>query len=285
MSDPAATASVSIATTSVRLGDVLPVTIEVRHPLFLIPQNPTMPRSTFEVRASTGLPVEAGPETAISRFRYELQNFTTGPQLLPAITVPYRDPMGRTFTLKTSSLTIQVTDVPADPGSADIRGIRGVVGPVAWSAWWVLLAALLLLGAGAALWRFRRRVQQGPPPPPPEAADARARRRLAELLSDGDLDAGRIKEFYSELSEILREYLENAFHVDALERTTSEIQRQLRKKSDWPSDRQQQLQALLEACDLVKFAKFRPDAAEALAAHAGAVQFIDATAKPPHEPR
>lgn len=93
-----------------------------------------------------------------------------------------------------------------------------------------------------------------------------------------------MKEFHSALSDTVREYLEAAFHTPALERTTAEILRQLRKRQDLASDRQLLVQELLEHCDLVKFAKFRPEAAEALQIHAAAVRFVKETQKP-HESR
>ncbi len=178
-----------------------------------------------------------------------------------------------------------IQDIAADPKIPDIRGIRGVIGPASWSLWWWVVGLFLLSALCFLLWRKRRRLQKGPPAPPPEPAPDKALRRLQELLATGWLDQGKIKEFYSGLSDVVREYLEGAFKTPALERTTSEILRQLRKKIELSSESQVELQTFLESCDLVKFAKFRPDAAEALKDHALAVRFIEQTKPISHEPR
>jgi len=255
----------------------------VHHPLFLQVQSPVWPKafSTFEVYASTTLPMQATASEAITHFQAQLQNFTTGPQVLPGIEISYQDPMGRLHSLKTSSMTVSIQTVPPDPkAKGDIRGIRGVVGPVGWSPWWWLLLVLAMGIVGLLLWKKRAQKIQGPPPPPPEPADSKALRRLQELLALGWIDAGKIKEFYSGMSDIVRTYLEEAFKTPALEHTTGEILRQLRKKNVLSSEQQVELQKFLESSDLVKFAKFLPDAAEALQDHATAVRFVEMTRRP-----
>src|SRR5205823_4766617 len=61
------------------------------------------------------------------------------------------------------------------------------------------------------------------------------------------------------------------------ERTTGELMRDLRSRGLFGSDKLVLLKQLLEECDLVKFAKFRPDADESMKAHAAAVQFVEGT--------
>jgi hypothetical protein len=269
-----------VSTGTARLGDLVTLNIDILHPLFIQVDSPTWPQnlSTFEVSAATALPVQVNAANVVTRFQAQLQNFTTGPQLLPALDITYHDPMGRLHTLKTSTLTVTIQAVPPDPkANGDIRGIRDVAGPVAWSPWWWLLAAIVAAGIGAWFWRARKRSVLGPPPPPPEPADLKALRKLEALLATGWVQEGKIKEFYSGVSDIVRGYLEDAFKTPALERTTAEIMRQLRKKTDLSSTAQTELKNLLEGCDLVKFAKFRPDPAEAIAEHAVAVRFVEGT--------
>jgi len=277
---PTPQVDVQLSTGTARLGDLIAMDIQVHHPLFLQIDPPDWPKAlaTFEVHDSTAFPIQTNATEAITHFQAQLQNFSTGPQLLPGLDISYKDLMGHTHTLKTSTLTVVIQDVPADPKSnGDIRGIRGVVGPIGWSPWWWLLVVILLSALGVLFWRTRQRVIQGPPPPPPEPADIKALRRLDELSATGWLEAGKIKEFYSGLSDIVRTYLEEAFQAQALERTTAEIMRQMRKKSEVTSAALNELQTLLESCDLVKFAKFRPDAEEALKDHASAERFVEAT--------
>lgn len=68
---------------------------------------------------------------------------------------------------------------------------------------------------------------------------------------------GLVKEHYAELTFILREYLEKRYGVPALESTTEETLRFL-KKQDFPAQQSNALQTLLEQADLAKFAKIIP---------------------------
>ena len=69
--------------------------------------------------------------------------------------------------------------------------------------------------------------------------------------------SGRVKEYYSEMTEIVREYIELRFPVRALEMTTSEINAALRQTEVNSSAREKLHQTLILA-DLVKFAKEQP---------------------------
>jgi hypothetical protein len=262
------------------LGDLISLSLRVTHPAALQIDPPLLSKNlgTFEVYASSRLAGQINGDKAVDQFRATLQNFTTGPQLLSGLEVPYRDPMGNVHSIKTPDLTVTIVEVPPGPkDKGDIRGIKGVIGPTAWSPWWWVLAIFLVSGLCSFLWRKRQRVLAGPPPAPPVPADITAMEKLQRLAESDWLTAGKIKEYYSAISDILREYLETGFHTSALERTTSEILRDLRKTASITTERQVELHELLESCDLVKFAKFRPDAAEGTAAHAAAVKFVELT--------
>lgn len=69
---------------------------------------------------------------------------------------------------------------------------------------------------------------------------------------------GKIKEYQSELTHIIREYLENRFKIKALESTTGEIISELGKK-DQVRDWLEQLSQILNMADLIKFAKAKPE--------------------------
>jgi hypothetical protein len=87
-----------------------------------------------------------------------------------------------------------------------------------------------------------------------------AERLLAELRVKQLWQNGKTKEFYSELSRILRGYLEDQFKMPALETTTDELMALL-KKRDFSADVLTKIQDLLQTADLVKFAKVEPPTA------------------------
>jgi hypothetical protein len=271
--------------TTATLGDLITLTIRVKHPQALPVDSPVFAKSlgTFEVYASTRLPAEVTGDTAVERFQASLQNFTTGQQVLPGMEVPYHDPMGKPHSVKTPELTVMIQEVPPGPkDKGDIRGIKGVVGPTAWSPWWWLVAVFLLSAVCYLLWRKRKLSRAGPPPAPPIPPDIEAMQKLQALAQTDWLATGKIKEYYSAISDILRAYLEGAFHTPALERTTNELIRDLRRKTEIPVELQGELKELLETADLVKFAKWRPEATEATQTHQTAVTFVEKT-RPPKE--
>lgn len=79
-------------------------------------------------------------------------------------------------------------------------------------------------------------------------------------LGDKELwQKGEIKAYQSELTYIIREYLENRYDIMALESTTDEIVKELGDKEFDPTD-EKNLREILQVADLVKFAKAKPEA-------------------------
>ena len=88
-----------------------------------------------------------------------------------------------------------------------------------------------------------------------------AREKLA-LLKDANLwQSGRYKDYYTDLTDIAREYLEGEFEIDAIEMTSDEILSEVRKihLDDLVLNK---LEKTLTTADLVKFAKATPLSAE-----------------------
>ena len=88
-----------------------------------------------------------------------------------------------------------------------------------------------------------------------------AREKLA-LLKDANLwQSGRYKDYYTDLTDIAREYLEGEFEIDAIEMTSDEILSEVRKihLDDLVFNK---LEKTLTTADLVKFAKATPLSAE-----------------------
>ena len=69
---------------------------------------------------------------------------------------------------------------------------------------------------------------------------------------------GRIKEYHSEITDILRKYFESRFGIMALEMTSMEILDAVRSQNAMTSDTTGRLSDILTTADLVKFAKMRP---------------------------
>lgn len=87
---------------------------------------------------------------------------------------------------------------------------------------------------------------------------------------------GKIKEYYSELSNIIREYIEKRFFIPALEQTTPEILYSIHRKLN--DESYHKLSELLSLADIVKFAKEKPVASENEHYFNLAVDFVKITA-------
>ncbi|MEX0602999.1 MAG: cell wall anchor protein, partial [Bacteroidota bacterium] len=124
----------------------------------------------------------------------------------------------------------------------------------------LLIGVLAILAAGGyyAWKRWKRRPVPVEPQvvhivPPHEEALAALR-----ILEEKKLwQQGKVKEFYSEVTEIVRRYLSARFSILALEMTSDEILQQL-KRVPQAQTALKNLQSFLTTADLVKFAKYRP---------------------------
>lgn len=140
---------------------------------------------------------------------------------------------------------------------------------------------LALLAAAMTIWCLRRRSRLVVLPPLPSVPAVppvdEALVALARLEASGLAVAGRYKEFYLELTTILRRYLERRFGVAALERTTEEFLAETRADPRFTRVEFQVLPELLMAADMVKFAEAQPSAPAAAAALTVCRQFVEAT--------
>jgi len=123
---------------------------------------------------------------------------------------------------------------------------------------WILAAILAALSAWF-WWTFYRR---GKPRKekkvfaPPVIPWVEALRLLEELRAENLPAAGKIKEYYSRLSDIARHYIEGRFAIRAPEMTTEEFLSSLRDAAVLASAQKEVLRDFLICCDMVKFARF-----------------------------
>lgn len=202
------------------------------------------------------------PELLIEQ-RWRLTTWDSGYVNIPPLEVIYRNPAGSADTTRTRPLRLTVLYPPA-AADRQIEDIKPIIEePLRWTDFWPLYLALgLALLAGLGFWLYRRRSREVPPPPPAVVVPAheRALQRLQELEQQRLWQQGRIKAYQSELTHILRRYLEEAFGVPALETTTRELDRALEKGNHLDAGQRQRLIGLLQIADMVKFARAEPTA-------------------------
>jgi dTDP-glucose pyrophosphorylase len=84
-----------------------------------------------------------------------------------------------------------------------------------------------------------------------------ALQKLEQIKTEKIWQQGQIKQFYTDITDVIREYLENGYQINAMEMTTEEIVALVKKNKDLDEIRIV-LKEMLELSDLVKFAKFVP---------------------------
>ena len=160
------------------------------------------------------------------------------------------------------------------------EGLRDVKAPVAYpSSIMFILVAIGIVMAAVLLGLFiRHRLRQALVKrvvilKPWE----KALKQLTDLEKENVLSRELYDVFYSTLSDILRRYVEEQFGIRAPEMTTEEFMQYLRKSSELNPQQKQSLEQFMQASDLVKFAKYRPDPSEAMQAFRLAGAFIEET--------
>jgi len=88
--------------------------------------------------------------------------------------------------------------------------------------------------------------------------------------------AGKVKDYYTELTDILRNYIEDRYDVTAVEMTTEEILEGL-KNTDAPKKSVDQLARTLVLADLVKFAKENPQPLDNDISMNSSIEFVKTT--------
>jgi hypothetical protein len=143
---------------------------------------------------------------------------------------------------------------------------------------------LILLLASAIVWliirfirKFKRTRQEVVMPVNIEPAHIIAFRELEKLKNEKLWQRGEIKKYYTRLTEIIRQYLENRFQVYSLELTTSETLEALIKTGFRKDESYNRLKSVLTGADLVKFAKYRPEPDENEICFASSWDFVTAT--------
>ncbi len=193
--------------------------------------------------------------------KYGLTQFDSGRYTIPRVPV-----LINSQAFLTDSIRVEVAAVAVDTLKQKMYDIKDVV-PVKdeMGDWWIyLLIALAIAAVGYFLYQFLKKRQA-------KKADELAYKTpiekatlLLQSLEKKELwQKGEVKNYYSELTDIARNYIEEAIHIPAMESTTSELIVALRnasvqKKMSLTPETVENLERVLRQADLVKFAKSKP---------------------------
>ncbi|KJU84419.1 hypothetical protein MBAV_003384 [Candidatus Magnetobacterium bavaricum] len=210
--------------------------------------------------------------------RYKLRSYTPGIYRLPPATVKYKSRQAKEYTeAKTNEVTVEVKSAQDKTPATDIRDIKDLRGgKVLWP--YIIAGAVTLLIAAIALYLIRRRrAIKAPPAIIQRPAHELAYEALERLKASTLLQDGLVKEYFIELSAIVRHYIEDRFLLRAPEMTTEEFLGKMRDARQLSESQKALLGDFLQRCDMVKFARYGPDPEEIQESFNAAMRFVDET--------
>ena len=170
-------------------------------------------------------------------------------------------------TMWSESLMLNVVQ-PFEMDSADIAitDIKGIYkAPIWW--WgvlrWILLAlATVVVGVGGYYLitymqrRLAKETSDTVPVEPLRPAEEVALEKLDLIREQKIWQSGQVKEYHTQLTDVVREYIARRFEVSSAEQTSDETLRAMRLMLKEQKDLYEHLRKMLTLADLVKFAKW-----------------------------
>ena len=195
----------------------------------------------------------------------KLTSFDTGYVYVPEIAISYSTSLQDSVrhTLYTDEKELYVKTIAVDT-TQDFRPIKGVIRQsitakevFPWAAITIIVAGVvyLIIFLKKRSKKTEKVVEVKKKPVIPAIVTARA--KLNEMKDNELWNSLKTKDYYTDLTDIAREYLEGQFGIDAVEMTTDEIMQAVNelKLNDFTKDK---LQETLITADFVKFAKANP---------------------------
>lgn len=276
-------------TTAIKIGEQVGLTLTFTGPenvRVLWPYLPDSLGGSLQVigRGKIDTAIAADKRSVSITQKLNLTSFDSGLYTLPSIPFQYTlapDTTGRYALSGEQRLAVHTVRVDTTQAFKPIAGPLSV--PVTFREMlpWILLG-ILIIGVAVSAFFILKKMRNKEPlflfkPKPVIPPHQKALEDLEKLRMRKLWQAGQVKEYYSELTEILRRYIEERYQVPALEQTTAEIMESLRQQQLCPADPEGRLERILVLADMVKFAKMQPLASENEQSMGEGVKFIQET--------
>ena len=207
------------------------------------------------------------------RNKYIITVYSVGKKEIPQIEVKYKLKAAKDWvSKKTPAFTITVQSVLPKEMPLDIRDIKGPAH--FFEVNWFLVGGglLLIIVLIGALILYRKISQVKPIRLQHETALEELEAVRAQLIRSGD-----IKEYFVGVSDCIRRYIERVFKLKAPEMTSEEFLNSLRDSTVLSVPQKDLLKGFMNACDMVKFAKYTPTSTETEKLYDTAKNFIEET--------
>jgi hypothetical protein len=262
----------SFDSTKIFIGDQIKFTITVEQPSDLRLTLPAFKDTLCKnIEILSGPVVDSSSQDGRTKIieKYLITSFDSGIYQIPPVFAEIKNENGlKRFYSDYSQLEVmRVKIAPADTATKIFDIIKPYRAPVTLGEIlpWVLIISLL----GVLIWLLLRYIRKHRKSTTgveiianPDPAHVIAFRELEKLREDKLWQKGEVKYYYTKLTEILRQYLENRFRVYSLELTTAETLAALLKTGFKKDGSYNQIKTVLTGADLVKFAKYNPEPSE-----------------------
>lgn len=219
---------------------------------------------------------------------YLLTCFDSGVYVIPPMEVPF-EYMGQKDTAYSKSTFLQVFTMQIDTTKQAIADIKpGYNTPLTFDEFvqrfypyfvgLLVLAILIVAGYFIYVKYIKKKPESKPEPKKPsEPSHIYAYRELDRIKTEKLWQNNKVKEYYSQVTEVVRRYVEYRFEMPALERTSNEIIEEFNRNGLIAGENVELLTQLFNTADFVKFAKANPSPDENSRALDLAYKFVDNT--------
>jgi hypothetical protein len=208
-----------------------------------------------------------------------LDTYITGKSVIPKITIYYKEKKTKEYgEIAADEIPIEVKSVLNVAGGA--VGMRDIKGPLDLPTrlrFYILGLIILVIGVSAVFYLRTMRQKAALRQIKMRPAYEIAIEQIEALRAKDYIKQGKVKQYYIEISDIVRHYLENGFGLKAPEMTTEEFLHSVREWAKFKSEHKALLKDFLFCCDLVKFAKYSPSEEEINSVFNSAKRFVDQT--------
>jgi hypothetical protein len=193
--------------------------------------------------------------------KYGLAQFDSGKYTIPSLKI-----LAGKNLLFSDSIAVEVQNVAVDTLKQKMYDIKPIANAesASWGIWKWIIGLLVLIGIGALVYFLMKKFQKKKIEAVVYKSPIDRATNLLNNLEKKELwQKGAVKEYYSELTDIARNYIEEAIEIPAMESTTSELiealkKASMKKKMKISPEILENLERVLKQADLVKFAKSKP---------------------------
>jgi hypothetical protein len=272
-------------TTFMLVGDHLGITLTMKAPEDIVWDIPVFGDSLngFEILKQEKGEQKNEENAVMQQLRLFVSRYDSGTFVFPPLGIFYHtttDTAKRIAETRAFFITVNTLDVDTQ------KGIRDIADPLSipWSFWEIMLyvgiVVAILLAIYFAWYYWKKKKLKQPlfefeeiKRPAHEVALESLRRLDGEKL----WQRGFVKQFHSEVTEIIRRYIEGRYHIIAIDMTSDEILSTMRRKKSIDKEAMKPLENFFSLADWVKFAKYTPSENENEEMIPIAIAFVEKT--------